>query len=147
MCVCLHVDRVHNLLSLKAETEVGGISMDNFVELVKLHPSLLQSCRDFQTLLRMRIVSWEFWMKHSKKRIQNYGNKTYVSLPLIFKKQEAPLRRPEMPRCVKRLGVRQDDDSEGGDDEEWGQNEVKPFEQIVQEMNDSDAGSLKPRTM
>jgi len=147
VCCCAHASRVHSLLTLKATTEVGGISLDNFVELVKLFPSLLQSCRDFQTLLRQRIVGWDFWMRHSKKRIQNYGGKTYVALPLIFKKQEAPLRRPDMPRCVKRLGVRQEDDSEGGDDEEWGLNAVKPFDQIIQEMNESDAGSLMPRTM
>lgn len=140
--------RVHALLTLKAATEVGGISLDNFVELAKLHPTFLQSCRDFQTLLRQRIVSWEFWMKHSKKRIQNYGGRTYIALPLIFKKQEAPLRRPDMPRCVKRLGVRQEEDSEGGDeDEEWGENAVKPFHQLVEELQENDVDSLKPRSM
>jgi hypothetical protein len=145
--VCCLLVRVHALLTLKAATEVGGITVDNFVELVKLFPALLQSCRDFQTLLRQRVVGWEFWMKHTKKRIQNYGGKTYIPLPLIFKKQEAPLRRPEMPASVKRYGVRQEGDEEGGEDEEWGLNEVKPFEQIVQELQEGDAGSVKPRTM
>lgn len=140
--------RVHALLTLKASTEVGGITVDNFVELVKLHPTLLQSCRDLQTLLRQRVVSWEFWMRHSKKRAQNYGGRTYIPLPLIFKKQDAPLRRPEMPLKVKRCGVRQEgDELEGEDEDEWGGNEVKPFDQIVQEMKEGDSGSLMPRTV
>ena len=138
---------MHNLLTLKAATEVGGISVDNFVELVKLHPSFLQSCRDLQTLLRLRIVNWEFWMKHSKKRIQNYGGRTYIPLPLIFKKQHAPLRRPDMPSSVKRYGVRQEEDSDGGENAVWGLNDVKPFAQIIQEMNEDDGDSLKPRTV
>lgn len=139
--------KVHALLTLKATTEVGGISYENFLELAKMYPSFLQSCRELQTLLRQRIVNWEFWMKHSKKRIQNYGNKVYIPLSYIFKKQNAELRRPEMPRFVKRFGVRQEEDSEGGDDEEWGLNDVKPFEVLIEEMKKGDPNSLKPTSI
>ena len=87
-------------------------------------------------------------MKHSKKRIQNYGNRTYIPLHLVFHKQAAPLRRPDMPRCIKRYGVKQEEDSDYGSEEEWGLNEVKPFEQLVQEMKEGGGeDELKPRSM
>jgi hypothetical protein len=79
------------------------VDLDMFCHFYKLNPTLLETPKKLQELLRVRILNMDYWIRAGKKRVEAFGPKLYISPEQVFAKVEAKRVIPDMPRHVVKM--------------------------------------------
>lgn len=96
----MSVNRIYRDLEVLTRATVD---LDMFCHFYKLNPTLLETPKKLQELLRVRILDIDYWIRAGKKRVEAFGPKLYISPEQIFAKVNAKRFIPAMPRHVSKL--------------------------------------------
>ena len=81
----------------------SSVDLDIFGHFYKMNPTLLETPKKLQQILRVRILNMDYWIRAGKKRVEAFGPKLYISPEQIFEKVNAKRHIPDMPRHVRKM--------------------------------------------